>query len=280
MDVFDKLPKVLTPELLEYFAQSHDDLNKTPWSEVIKKLTKEQFTQAFDYIGAKKKRIYETIPQAERDAHYRGGALHFMADHNYVSLFDEYNYFRGYQDSKPDKDGGIYPAIIRFYSSTYLEKQEQFTFFSEKKSPFAICYPCPLEIDGMVFNSASQYLAYAKAEQFRDRERMKLILETQDISQYQQISRQVRYYYRGVYAMMVGEWMRKVLKAKFTQHPELQKALFATAGTSFAVATQDTRWGIGLILSPKKTLPRTAWKGKNLLGELLTELRVKLMEKY
>jgi predicted NAD-dependent protein-ADP-ribosyltransferase YbiA (DUF1768 family) len=45
------------------------------------------------------------------------------------------------------------------------------------------------------------------------------------------------------------------------------------------VATQD-KWGIGLTLGNKKTLPRTAWKGQNLLGELLTELRVQLMEKY
>ena len=60
--------------------------------------------------------------------------------------------------------------------------------------------------------------------------------------------------------------MRTVLKAKFTQHPNLQEILLATGGAELIEqAPWDEYWGSG----------RTN-KGLNMLGKLLMELRSEL----
>ena len=58
------------------------------------------------------------------------------------------------------------------------------------------------------------------------------------------------------------EVMRKALKAKFEQNPELKQLLLSTQGRPLYEATTDPYWGQG----------RTK-KGKNRLGILLMELR-------
>jgi ribA/ribD-fused uncharacterized protein len=62
------------------------------------------------------------------------------------------------------------------------------------------------------------------------------------------------------------ERMRQVLKAKFTQHPDLSKKLIATEKATLVEASKsDAFWGIG-----KKG------NGKNMLGLLLMEIRTEL----
>ena len=42
----------------------------------------------------------------------------------------------------------------------------------------------------------------------------------------------------------------------------------------------DTIWGIGLGEEEAVNLPETAWRGTNWLGEVLTDLKTDLREKY
>lgn len=68
---------------------------------------------------------------------------------------------------------------------------------------------------------------------------------------------------------------------KFTQNSDLQDALFATQGTTLVYANPDDNvWGIGLTKDDPKAQQRATWAGKNLLGEVLTELRKDLMGHY
>ena len=68
---------------------------------------------------------------------------------------------------------------------------------------------------------------------------------------------------------------------KFSQNPDLQAALFATQGTTIALAANESKhWDIGLTVDNPLALKRSNWLGENLLGELLTLTRIKLMGQY
>ncbi len=66
---------------------------------------------------------------------------------------------------------------------------------------------------------------------------------------------------------------------QFSQNEALKSALLATAGTTLVEASPwDRIWGIGMKATNPKAIHREQWRGKNLLGEILTQVR-KDMEK-
>lgn len=66
---------------------------------------------------------------------------------------------------------------------------------------------------------------------------------------------------------------------KFGQNPALKGALLATGDTILAEASPfDTLWGIGLRASDPRASVRTQWRGKNLLGAALTQVRQELRQ--
>ncbi|CAI8009819.1 N-glycosidase R617 [Geodia barretti] len=74
---------------------------------------------------------------------------------------------------------------------------------------------------------------------------------------------------------------RKIVKkgnlAKFSQNSDLRAELLQTKGTTpVETGPRDTMWGIGLSAKSWKAQNRKYWRGKNLLGEILTEVRDEL----
>ena len=68
-------------------------------------------------------------------------------------------------------------------------------------------------------------------------------------------------------------------KFQFSQNPSLKKILFDTAGTTLAEASPiDRKWGIGLAVDNPFAKDRSTWRGENLLGQALTEVRDELVE--
>ena len=58
----------------------------------------------------------------------------------------------------------------------------------------------------------------------------------------------------------------------------MKKVLFDTAGTTLVEASPlDRVWGIGLAADAPQAQDAAQWKGKNLLGYILTEVREELM---
>lgn len=67
---------------------------------------------------------------------------------------------------------------------------------------------------------------------------------------------------------------------QFSQNADLKSALLATAGTSMVEASpRDRIWGIGLGAKNPKATDRKQWRGKNWLGEILTQVRDELETK-
>ena len=65
---------------------------------------------------------------------------------------------------------------------------------------------------------------------------------------------------------------------QFSQNAHLRRILLATAGTVLAEASPlDTKWGIGLAEDHPHAKRRKLWRGINLLGQVLTEVRDALL---
>ncbi|XP_078657309.1 uncharacterized protein LOC144903200 [Branchiostoma floridae x Branchiostoma belcheri] len=155
---------------------------------------------------------------------------------------------------------------------------EQFTFFFLKDSPFSQFHPAQFKVDGVAFNCAEQYMMYQKAELFDDHEIGQQILECDVPPQIKALGRQVRNYNDEVWNAHCQRVVKEGNRAKFTQNPHLREALLATKGTTLVEASpRDRKWGIGLSAKNVKAHNRATWRGQNLLGAILTELRDELI---
>jgi ribA/ribD-fused uncharacterized protein len=62
--------------------------------------------------------------------------------------------------------------------------------------------------------------------------------------------------------------------ARFTQSAKCRELLLATGDKILVEASPyDKVWGVGLAASDTDILDETKWKGENLLGKVLTEVR-------
>ncbi|KAF5038787.1 hypothetical protein DSECCO2_550700 [anaerobic digester metagenome] len=182
-----------------------------------------------------------------------------------------------------------------FKYRNFVHLNESFTFFWVTKSPFSQWYRCNFktdfvnvrepknEFDNAVheFKSAEQYMMYSKAMLFLDRETANKILKNSDVKEIKQLGREVKYFDETVWDFNKIRIVYEGNKAKFTQNESLKEALFATKGTTLVeAAPNDAIWGIGLAEDDPRASKRETWQGKNLLGEVLTQLRVDLMGGY
>ncbi len=180
-------------------------------------------------------------------------------------------------------------------------KSELFSFFrSENNSIFLNTYKCkfkgafffhhtefrkvlheqgyPLEVE---FNSIEQFSSLAKAMVGIDLEIAQAILQTEDPVELNALCAKISKFVPRTWDAVKWGVMYHGNRYKFTQNSELQDALFATQGTTLVYANPDDNiWGIGLAKDDPKALQRSTWEGKNLLGEILTELRIELMGHY
>lgn len=147
----------------------------------------------------------------------------------------------------------------------------------EENGWFSNWYLSDFEYDGIKFSSLEQYMMYKKAEVFGDEKTAKKILNTDDPGKIKSLGREVKNYndtvWNGVRQIIVYEG----LYAKFSQNEELKEKLLATGSDILAEASgTDLIWGIGLSMTDEKRFDMSKWKGQNLMGFSLMEVRKRL----
>lgn len=136
----------------------------------------------------------------------------------------------------------------------------------------------PLEVE---FSSVEQFSSLAKAMVGIDLEIAKAILTTEDPVELNALCAKISKFIPSTWDAVKWGTIYHANRYKFTQNRDLQDALFATKGTTLVYANPDDNlWGIGLTKDDPKAQQRSTWCGKNLLGEVLTELRKDLMGHY
>ena len=135
-------------------------------------------------------------------------------------------------------------------------------------------YLSDFKINGIIFTSMEQYMMYQKAVVFDDKVVAEEILAASDVAEIKALGRKVSNYddivWNGVRQIIVY----RGLLEKFCQNKELAGQLLATGDSILAeCAVKDRIWGIGLSMRDNDRFDMKKWKGQNLLGFALMEVR-------
>ncbi|NVB77229.1 MAG: NADAR family protein [Kofleriaceae bacterium] len=153
-----------------------------------------------------------------------------------------------------------------------------FTFFFTEASPFSQWYRCRFEVDGVTFNCAEQFMMHGKAKLFGDDEIAEQILVADHPREHKALGRKVSNFDDKTWRAERLRIVKDGNRAKFTQNDELLALLLETKGTTLVEASPyDKIWGIGLAEKDPRAQDPKQWKGQNLLGIVLTELRDELL---
>lgn len=138
-------------------------------------------------------------------------------------------------------------------------------------------FPSPFVVDDQYYNCAEQYMMAEKARIFGDEDVRQQILAENNQMAIKKLGRKVKSYDDAVWKSIRFDVVVKGNLAKFSQNEKLRNFLISTDDKVLVEASpKDEVWGIGLEEhSPEATCPRK-WKGTNLLGFALMEVRDKL----
>jgi ribA/ribD-fused uncharacterized protein len=138
-------------------------------------------------------------------------------------------------------------------------------------------YPAPFTLDGVTYPTAEHYMMVGKARLFCDDEAAAEVLADPDPGKAKSVGRRVRDFDHDRWAEHRYDIVVAGNRAKFAQHEPLRDFLLATSGKVLAEASPyDTIWGIGLDARQPESFRPSRWRGLNLLGFALMDVRAAL----
>lgn len=135
-------------------------------------------------------------------------------------------------------------------------------------------YPCQFEVEGVTYTSAEQYMMAEKAKLFGDEEIRAEILNTDDPRMCKALGRKVKNFDKAVWDKEKEHIVRKGNTKKFLQNSALRNFLLSTGDKVLVEASPTDRvWGIGMGKNNPDALDPQKWRGQNLLGFALMNVR-------
>ena len=149
-----------------------------------------------------------------------------------------------------------------------------------RKTCFSQWYKVNFDIDGIVYNCAEQYMMAEKAKVFEDVDILLEILETSEQARIKILGRMVQNFDEETWNSQKYKIVVKANLHKFSQNEELKEFLIRTGDKIIVEASPyDKVWGIGMNENDKNISNPNKWKGENLLGFALMEVRDLLLGK-
>jgi len=159
-----------------------------------------------------------------------------------------------------------------------MRETEEFIFFWKTRDIYSQWHSSVFHENDIKFICAEQYMMYRKALYFHDDVQIHNILGTSNPKLIKKYGRTVKGYvdhiWNGIRQCIVyqGNYL------KFSQNPELLKQLLATSPKILVEASpHDMIWGIGYDQDHPAVTDISLWKGQNLLGYTITQLRNDLL---
>lgn len=176
-------------------------------------------------------------------------------------------------------------ALRRHYITN--NNLDYFFFWGHKKSD-TITKSClsqwwidKFTIDSTEYCCMEQYMMVQKAELFGDEQIKQKILEIDTPSKIKALGRKVKNFDDKLWDKYKYAIVLNGNYYKFKQNECLKNFLFSTGDKILAEASPyDTIWGIGMSINDQNILNPLMWKGKNLLGFALMEVRARIGEEF
>ncbi|WP_020405462.1 NADAR family protein [Hahella ganghwensis] len=145
------------------------------------------------------------------------------------------------------------------------------------KTCFSQWYDSPFESDGITYQTAEHYMMAEKARLFGDPQAAEKVIAAGTPGEAKKVGRGVRGFDDKIWQKHRFNIVVKANLLKFSQNPELKEFLLSTGKRVLVEASPvDRIWGIGLAADDNAAENPNRWKGLNLLGFALMEVRSQL----
>jgi ribA/ribD-fused uncharacterized protein len=142
------------------------------------------------------------------------------------------------------------------------------------KGCFSQWWPCNFMVNGIGYNFAEQYMMAEKARLFNDTETLQKIMIAEEPNTCKYLGRQVKNFDSKTWDATCYQIVFQGNLAKFSQNEDLKKELLATGDKILVEASPyDHIWGIAMSKDHPDCVNPSKWKGTNLLGFALTEVK-------
>lgn len=154
---------------------------------------------------------------------------------------------------------------------------DDFVLFWNPPCPFSQWTPSRFVVEGEAFGCAEQFMMAAKARLFGDEATRARILAATEPGEQKALGREVSGFDQATWERERFGIVVRGNEAKFAQNPAMLAALLATGERRLVEASPyDRIWGIGLGATDPRALDPAEWRGLNLLGQALEEVRRRL----
>lgn len=185
-----------------------------------------------------------------------------------------------------NKNGEMKYSIDRLITFNNIPDLEYIFFWKPNpntvdKSCFGQWQPSDFCVDIDKYLCAEQYMMAEKARLFKDKEIEKQIMQTSNPKEMKALGKKVKNFDQTLWDKVKYSIVLNGNYYKFSQNKEMRDYLLSTGNKILVEASPlDTIWGIGIGEDNSKAQNPTTWRGKNLLGFALMEVRDELRKLY
>ena len=152
-----------------------------------------------------------------------------------------------------------------------------FVFFwkpDEENGIFGNWFPSQFVVNNTTYSCVEQHLMHRKACLFQDDATADAIMATTDPRMHKKLGRQVKNFSNDVWNTHKDKILYEGLMCKFSQNLQFKQILLATGDKTLVEASPlDKIYGIGIDRKHPDATNPSQWRGQNLLGNTLMEVR-------
>lgn len=172
------------------------------------------------------------------------------------------------------------------YTKENIHPENKFLFFwghqpskdgTLSKACFSQWWESPFEVEGIIYKTAEHWMMAKKAELFEDTAILEKIIACKSPAEAKKLGREVKNYEEQKWLDFRFQIVKEGNLHKFNQNNDLKKMLLNTGNKILVKASPvDAIWGIGMASDHKYCTHPEKWRGLNLLGFALMEVRDEL----
>jgi ribA/ribD-fused uncharacterized protein len=176
------------------------------------------------------------------------------------------------------------------YTKENIQLENQFLFFwghqpskdgTLSKTCFSQWWKSQFEVEGKIYKTAEHWMMAKKAELFGDTAILEKIIACKSPAEAKKLGREVNNYEEQKWLDFRFQIVKEGNLKKFNQNNDLKKFLLNTGNKILVEASPvDAIWGIGIASDHKDCTHPERWRGLNLLGFALMEVRDELRNIY